>query len=137
MRPFYESSEDIQREQSVAAAAAIRWGCEARKLPKAYQLDWAFFRGTLKAWCEIKCRNTAHAAYPTLLLSAHKWNDGLTFAERFSVPFILLIKWRDGIRYWEVTDIKPEVQVGGRKDRGDAQDIEPCVHLPKELFKQL
>ena len=137
MRPVYETQTDRDLEAQVAYQVAAKFGCIAERTPRMYQMDWLLINKTLRSFVEIKRRNVDHNIYPTLILSAHKWHYGCSMAERFGVTFILVIEYTDGIRYWETKDIKPDVQMGGRCDRGDDQDMEPVIHLPIGLFKKL
>ena len=136
-RPLYETEADRTAEAQVAYTLAAQLGCIAERTPRAYQIDWLLMRRNLDSFVEIKRRQVPHNRYPTLMLSAHKWDYGRSMAERFDVGFYLAIEYTDGIYYWRTKDIKPEVRIGGRSDRGDDQDMEPVVHLPIELFAKL
>jgi hypothetical protein len=40
---------------------------------------------------------------------------------------------------FDVTELTPdyEIRIGGRRDRGDAADIEPMCHIPISAFRAL
>lgn len=137
MRPRYETERDRTGEERVALLAASVWRCEARRLPRAYPLDYAFFRNQLKAWVEIKRRTIASHESPFIILSAHKWDAGLAMAERFGVAFVLLVEFVDGVFYYVVQDTRPQLRFNGRKDRGDWQDMEPVVYIQTKDLKRL
>lgn len=137
MRPVYETAANVSAERRVATAFAAACKAQAHKTPKMYEIDWAMHRERLAAWVEVKCRNVVSTQYPTLILSCKKWDAGMRLAERFRVPFILVIGYRDGIFFWKAEDIQLDVGHGGRSDRGDWQDMEPVVHIPIELFTRL
>lgn len=136
-RPLYETQQDRDLEAQVAYTVAAGMGCIAERTPRSYQMDWLLMNKTLRYFLEIKRRNVKHDEYPTLLLSAHKWDYGRGMAERFGVGFLLAIEYQDGIWIWDTKDIKPNVKMGGRMDRGDDQDMEPVVHLPIELLSKI
>ena len=105
-----------------------RWNCTLRKLPIAYRVDCALFRaGKLSAWVEIKCRGKRYAE---MFLSLHKYMAGRDLAVASGVPFIIVYAFADGgILSVKTDDRTPLIDVGGRTDRNDWQDIEPMVVL--------
>jgi hypothetical protein len=141
MRPTYETAADRQNEKRVAQKAAATWGeCWAVKLPKQYRADFAFVdsKEAVLAWCEVKCRTNPHDRYPTYMLSLAKWMEAERMAESSGLPFYLLVEFTDGVYYLRVKKIDGlTVKMGGRTDRGDAQDVEPTIHIPIKHFKPL
>jgi hypothetical protein len=137
MRPLYESQSDLQNEFAVAALLAKRWSCEFRKLPIKYGVDFAVCQGRdIVAFAEIKCRSYSYSQLDRLggyMVSAHKWAVGLTLSRSFDVPLVLIVRLTDGI-FW-TKDTSGKLVMGGRSDRGDEQDIEPCVLLPMSSFR--
>jgi hypothetical protein len=128
MRPTYETTVNLQTETAVAAQLQQLWECRFVKTPKFYEFDYAIeSEDEVKAFCEIKVRGKH---YPTLLLSLHKWQQGLMTAENTGLPFLLIAKTPEGIFWHQITKKPYRIVVGGRKDRGDEQDIEPCVLIP-------
>jgi hypothetical protein len=138
MRPLYESSKDLENEQSVAAALSQAWGCSLNKLPMSYHVDWVLeSEGKLCAFAELKCRNNPRSKYPTLMLSLNKWVRGCELAKYSGVPFILVVRWSDGLFWIKHTDTPITTGIGGRHDRNDKQDIEPVVYINTEHFKEV
>ena len=138
MRPIYETDADLQREKEVQEALFLMWEVDFHKLPRAYHVDWMLTkRGEAKAFAELKCRNNPRSQYPTLMLSMHKWMHGKAMAQEIGGKFLVIVKWSDGIFYHTQGWCDVTYGVGGRKDRGDWQDIEPVVHIPVTDFKQL
>lgn len=131
-RPKYESQQDIELEAGVAKHLASKWSSDAVKLPKFYKCDWALKRGKkVGALLEIKCRKNASDKYPTIILSADKWTYLRQMDESLGVPAFFVAKFTDGIRF--IRPAKAQgftVEMGGRHDRGDWQDVEPVVHIP-------
>jgi hypothetical protein len=114
------------------------WEVDFHKLPRAYHVDWMLTkRGEAKAFAELKCRNNPRSQYPTLMLSMHKWMHGKAMAQEIGGKFLVIVKWSDGIFYHTQGWCDVTYGVGGRKDRGDSQDIEPVVHIPTDYFKRV
>ena len=56
------------------------------------------------------------------------------------LPFYLVVKFSDGLYYCEVSLLsyaQLTISFGGRTDRVDAQDVEPCVFFDTNLFKKV
>ena len=132
-RPAYESNENLSEEEKVAYFVAAAWGGEPVKLPKFYKCDWGIVKlGSIKALIEIKCRDFMPDKYPTLILSADKWTYLCCSDFALGIPCLFVARFADqSIRY-----IRPShqqgfiVNLGGRSDRSDWQDMEPVVHIP-------
>ena len=143
MRPTYESEEDLEREGGVAAIIEKLWDCKLAKLPISYHLDFAVTRAAkCVAFCEVKTRNYSMQDIDKMggyLLSLKKWTAARDLCLGSKVPFILVVKTLDGVYYAAFsTDFLPDdLLVRGRKDRGDWQDIEPCVLLHTKRFTQI
>ena len=138
MRPIYETSADLQREKEVQETLYLMWEVEFHKLPRAYHIDWMLTKkNETKAFAELKCRNNSRHQYPTLMLSMHKWMHGKSMAQEINGQFLVIVKWTDGIFYHKQGWCDVTYGVGGRKDRGDSQDIEPVVYIPTDFFKRV
>jgi hypothetical protein len=73
MRPIYETEENIAVEKSMAAWIEPIWKCKVRKLPRAYNLDYAVTRDNkITAWLELKRRYRTLSEHPTVFLSLQK-----------------------------------------------------------------
>jgi len=133
MRVRYEQQRDLDNEARVVRLMAEH-KIEMRKLPISYRLDYAMFRDNkLRGFAEVKTRSHKHDRYPTLMISLGKVVAAQHLADVTKTRSVLLVQYLDGI-FW--TDFKTphEVLMGGRTDRGDAADIEPCAHYPIEAF---
>lgn len=136
-RPLYESQADRTNEQEVATDLFRYWRCTAAKLPIRYEVDYALCRnGQIMAWAEIKCRTTPRGLYPTYMVSLGKVLAGLELQKRTNLPFLLVVRWSDSLG-WISGPTAREVTFGGRRDRADAADIEPMVHIPINQFALL
>lgn len=141
-RPFYEKQVDRDNESRIASILSAHWMCLIRKMKTACELDYSVERqGRLAAVMEIKCRNYTFDELNNmggLILSAHKWQAAKRWVETHHIDFLLVLGLRNGL-FRMVVDkgqawpILPLV-TAGRHDRGDSQDIEPCVLVPMSMF---
>jgi hypothetical protein len=134
-RPTYETQANIDAELSVMDVFAAAWQCQFHKTPRFYGFDYTITRDDhVRAFVEIKVRKKH---YPTLLLSLHKWQAGMALSRDTGLPFILIASTPQGLFWSEVKPGPMQIVVGGRNDRGDSQDKEPCVLLPYANMKRL
>jgi len=125
-------------EKEAADTLRIKHHLFCHKLPISYRIDWIVWKAgsnKLHGFIELKGRNNAHNTYPTLILSLAKYAAGCNLARITNTPFWVGVRWTDMLAFCRADDFVPEVQMGGRTDRGDSADIEPVVHLPAERFK--
>lgn len=136
-RPLYESPTDLANELDVAGVLAARWKVSPHKLPISYGVDFGLFRdGAPVAWAEIKCRTNARDRYATYCIALGKAQAGLTLSRVTGRPFAIVVRWTDCLGYLIVKSIE-DIRWGGRRDRGDAADLEPMAHWPTESFINL
>jgi hypothetical protein len=142
MRPQYETESDRQVETEVAAMLHDQYQLVCHKLPISYRVDWIVYApgsvtnpNRLHGFIELKGRKIPRNQYPTLILSLAKYAAGCDLARITNTPFWVGARWTDGVGFCRADGFVPEVQMGGRTDRGDSADIEPVVHLPIEGFK--
>lgn len=128
-----------ERRLALAFGRSLGWsGQGLSKLPIFYELDFAVTRGKkITAWLEVKERG---AYYPDWIFPYSKWLTGKRFSRDSGAPFYIVQAYpsKSGetkIIYLEVTEeLRPEIIMAGRTDRGDWQDIAPHVSLPDEWF---
>lgn len=157
MRERFETAADKTRQVKLAKDVERTMGWSLRPLMNGhYSLDYfAAEPGTSrgKAWVEVKCRNIKWGSYPTIMLSAGKWRDGVSLAMTTGLDFWLFFRFREGdvwsFRYPgreapttapHPTDFGPLGEVwceyGGRSnDDRDGQDTEPVMHIPLKLWQ--
>ena len=145
-RPIYETEQDLASEREVAGMLAERFNCLFSKMPIRYNLDYALKKTDDRCigYCEIKSRKYSMAEIDNFggyLMSVGKWASAKNLCESSCVPFLLAVRTTDGV--WaakfkpHTNDFRPDgVLVRGRKDRGDWQDVEPCVLLNVSRFKK-
>lgn len=134
-RPTYETASNLAAEMAVLRRLEHQWKCVGQKLPIAYQLDYALtVEDKIVAWAEIKCRTTK---YSDMYLSLHKWMAGKNLYRDTGLPFILVYSFKHEIYWKPVHNDNPELEIGGRWDRGDWQDTEPMAVFKLDTFKVL
>jgi len=140
-RKLYESKEDLNRESACINHCVSKWGTDFKKLPISYRLDFMVTSsGQAAGWVEIKCRTHKSNQYDTVMLSLSKWNAGIDLHEKSGLPFIFVVSFKDAVfRYlYSVEDSSINIRWGGRtRATRDIADIEPVVHIPINLFKNL
>ena len=144
MRPIYETQTDRNNEQRVARQLAALWDRSIVKLKMACVIDFAIFRdGKMVGVMEVKCRNYSSEAMDNMggvMLSAHKAQAGMTWAMMHNIAFAFAVELTDGIFVLFLTEHDDlsefNLEIMGRKDRGDAQDMEPCIVIPMKRFKK-
>jgi len=136
MRPIYESDTDLYNEREVINALNDLWQTQSTKLPRSYGLDYTLTRGgRVTAFVEIKCRTIPSWTYDTYMISLAKVLKAKSLGNNVGVPAFLVVRWNDMVGYVDLRIVALDVQVGGRKDRGDEQDIEPVCMIPIKEFK--
>lgn len=137
MRPTYETQKDRSNEREVIDFLCSKWKCSAHKTPQFYPVDWSLTKGNaVKAMVEVKVRTKSYDSY---LISGHKWSEAIKSSEALGVPYLLAVCWpemgRRVVRYVKVArGIHDRLIHGGRRDRGDDQDMEPMVEINMNKF---
>lgn len=141
MRPLYETAGDVNNEQAVARDVESAFQCRLVKLPIRYGLDYAIEdEGQIKAWAEVKVRNYTMKSIGNMggyLLSLGKWMAAKSLYESTNLPFVLIVRTTDGLYYSKFKSFIARVEIRGRQDRGDWQDMEPCVLIDVGRFNKL
>ena len=139
MRPVYETSKDRERESALAGKIAVMWDIQAKPNPKMYAIDYSFINdaGEVEGFGEIKTRTHPFGTFPTYMISSHKVASAKALASATGLDVFLIVEWSCGtVGYLSMVDAKPDsIQWGGRKDRGDKQDMEPVNHYEMRQFQ--
>ena len=139
MRQIYETQSDLENEKSISQVIENLCNLSLRKLSMKCFIDFIAFRNKKAvAVVEVKKRNNNHDTYPTLILSLAKYNRGAEFYRVNGLKFIFAVQFTDGCFFYEYRDDdRFEVELGGRTDRKDTEDIEPVIHIPINRMKSL
>ena len=134
-RPIYETSRDRDAERQIAETIAEKYNAKAIKAKRLYGLDWFFERdGYVVGMVEIKVRNYTRNHFETYMISADKVARIRLLSSVTGVPAFLFVSWRDGIGYINLSDEPDYNAIGGRRDRGDDQDVEVMLHYLIQRF---
>lgn len=142
-RPIYEREGDREREEFVAQCVAEHFGVTLQRNEALASSDYVLLTAKGKPFSilEIKCRYgytwTELNFKGTYLLSKHKWDTNTKIARDNGWAFSLAVadkhreiwmaRWREPFPKWDVFE-------GGRRDRNDKKDLEPCVWIPTSEF---
>lgn len=138
MRPTYETTDDRGREAEVLFALAETWGVEYLRTPRYAGADYLISRdGEVKALIEIKCRQNNFGKYPSYMVSLEKIGRLQAAAEVIKAVPVLVVGFTDSIAWIDASKAVGQVRFGGRQDRDDKQDMEPCVYIPMNQFRRL
>ena len=134
-RRLYENAANRKNEQAAKASLEASWSVMLRKLPIKYGAEWVAFRDD-QAVAVIEYKNRPHESsrFPTYLLSVHKWMSMRSLANTIGVPAVLVVEFKDGMRHYTLEAGTAKTSWAGRRDRDDADDMEPCMMIPMELF---
>tara|TARA_R110000803_G_scaffold209698_1_gene279845 strand:+ start:69 stop:488 length:420 start_codon:yes stop_codon:yes gene_type:complete len=139
LRKIYETQYDLDNEKSISEVIQSVCNLSLRKLSMKYFIDFIAFRNKKAvAVVEVKKRNNNHDTYPTLILSLAKYNRGVEFFKVNGLKFIFAVQFNDGCFFYKYKDgDRFAIELGGRIDRKDAEDIEPVIHIPINRMKKL
>jgi hypothetical protein len=138
MRPTYERQADREAEAAAVAKLARFGDLTPVKLPKFYKVDFALVGadGAIKRWIEVKCRTNEMWAYPTYMVSYHKYLDLLALQQASGIPACLVVQWQDALGVLRFP-APHKVGFGGRRDRGDNDDVEPVALINIAEFRRM
>jgi hypothetical protein len=136
-RPVYENAESLAEERRFASAIEERWNCRLRKQPRHFILDFAVERdGVIVGFAEIKCRNYRSDAFRDYMISLSKIARAREIKRVTGLDTALCVRFTNADLMRKITDDRTvSVGMGGRKDRGDPEDIETVAMIPLREFK--
>ena len=136
MRPKYETQKDLDNEQRVVEMLALH-GYRVEKLPMQYRLDFAIFKGDeCVAFGEMKRRYVESWKYPTVMISLSKVLAGRWLTQVTNKPSYLILLYNDKLMRLDLS-CDFDLRMGGRSDRGDAQDRDICAYFPVESLSEI
>lgn len=142
MRPIYETGDDRVREQFVADAVAAHWKVDLQREEQLETNDYKLLKnGRFFAILEVKFRKGYDWCQlrwmDTYMLSLDKWFRLWRLCAEHEVALCLAVADKHGEVWASTWRGKPpvyDVRQGGRRDRGDAKDIEEVIHIPIDEF---
>jgi hypothetical protein len=142
-RPIYESQSDINNERHVAEIMARVWNCEVLKLPRLWPADYCCVRGrNVEAFLEIKVRAYSFETLRAMggyMIDVRKIAALQSLVAATGKKAFLCVSLQGEVYFMPVaSDTQPgQVVMGGRRDRSDAADVEPCAIFAMEMFKPI
>jgi hypothetical protein len=141
MRPLYETQADRDGEREIVLQLCNAWDCMAEKGRELGFVDYYLYKPktNLIAVVEIKNRKTLSLnKFPAYMISKKKITNGLSIGNELAVPYLLVVNFAESLMFAEIKKgYKFKEAMGGRKDRGDPNDIEEVVFIPISLFKPI
>lgn len=135
-RPRNETAEDLEHEAAAGKIIQELTGFEILKLSEnQYSIDWCFCKNRrVVGYAEFKNRSRRIDPF---LLSLSKWRHGTSLALEAKVPFMVFVRWPDGLFLYKwKNDYTPRLEVLGSA-RGQNGDKEPCALIPIKFFKRI
>tara|TARA_Y100000593_G_scaffold52472_1_gene98535 strand:- start:774 stop:1244 length:471 start_codon:yes stop_codon:yes gene_type:complete len=133
-----ETEETKIAEREIMDALCLRWAARARKMHFKYVLDFMVFKGGRSiAWVEAKDRPNwgGHDSY---MLGLHKWMTASQYMLFTGLPTIIAVRLAGRLLTYKIAPPQAkhfEVIEGGRRDRSEPSDIEPCILIPLREFE--
>ena len=137
-RPYYENRKSLQKEHALAQGLEKRWECKLKKLPIKYMLDYAAWKNRqISAWVELKCRTIPFEQYDEYMISLAKVMAAKDLSRNTGLKSFLVVQWNNKTAFLQLDNADYELRMGGRKDRSDPDDIEPCCYFKLKDFTDL
>lgn len=137
MRPIYETDENKADERGFMQLMESK-GFDIKPAGKQYPIDFIIKKDGHTAVAEYKRRHHNFGTYPTVIMPLMKFTQGRTFSMFTLAHYLYYCEFNDGVYRADITNVFPSnLEVTGRKDRGDKMDLYPHVHLPINLFRRI
>ena len=148
-RKIYETGEHMQGER-LAQEKLVRW-CSGKNawgnvtaiaMPRLAGFDCILIdeKECVVAIVEIKVRASASNKFSEYLISLRKILELKAHASAMNTSGILLVQFTDCTMLLNVAKVDLsllKIMEGGRTDRGDPLDIEPCFLIPMSMFTRI
>ena len=133
-----ETAENRRAEQEIMDQLSLRWVAKAKKMHAMYTLDFMVFKANEGiAWVEAKDRQDWPDGRDYYMLALHKWKAAHEYLCYTKLPTVIAV-WLSGeLMTYNVSPIdlgQLKIIEGGRRDRDESSDLEPCVIIPIEKF---
>lgn len=148
MRPRYATVDQIQQQEKVREAAALRIGGTAIHR-RGERVNTVFVvpgsrPAKVLAWADIRCRTKLYYDDSfhdqSLMLDKLTWDALFGGLARHPEPIYIVLALPDQTYWTQVgLDLEKMIRVGpgGRNDRNDPEDREECVFIPFKAFLPL
>ena len=142
-RPVYETREHREAELELSKSVGEYFRCDLMKTPPFTHYDYLARRGD-ETIAIVECKVRYYTWYRLkewggYMIGKRKFDKLSTSSEKYGVPAMLVVKDKIGsIRAcsWLGKDHPSAMKIkeGGRTDRNDRQDMEPCCIIPTFQF---
>ena len=134
--PAYETKANLlDEEHAISSWLSRHPKLTYAKTPKFYPFDFYTMKdGVAQSFVEVKVRRADVSKYGSLIVSLQKLAAIGQYTDLTGIPSIILLHDENGLHSWRLTPGYLSVQRAGRTDRGDPNDMEPCVHIPFKAF---
>jgi hypothetical protein len=137
MRQLYETPQDREANARLADDFGRALGFALDIAPKACLFDyWVLTPIGQYGIAEMRIRSCEKEKHDTLFFSATKWRHLTQLADRFRIPFFLVVKWTNGQGYFLWRGQKFGKTFGGRSrmNMRDSYDQEELIQIPITEF---
>lgn len=140
--PLYESQADASSEREVANLIEHVTGWSMFKLDDRRSCpDWIAVDQDTKlvtAIIEIKVRTNKRHTYRTYMVDQSKWETVRRMARVMCVPGLIVVGFTDDVCWIDTSQLAGvEIELGGRNDRNDPNDIDWLYHVRSTRLKSL
>ena len=137
MRTLYETESDREANARLADDFGKALGFALDIAPKACLFDyWVLTPIGQYGIAELRVRACEKERHDTLFFSATKWRHLTQLADRFRIPFFLVVRWTNGQGYFLWRGQRFGKTFGGRSrmNMRDSYDQEELIQIPITEF---
>ena len=138
MRTLYETESDREANAKLADDFGKALGFAFDVAPRACLFDyWVLTPIGQYGIAELRVRACEKEKHDTLFFSATKWRHLTQLADRFRIPFFLVVRWTNGQGYFLWRGQKFNKSFGGRSrmNMRDSYDQEELIQIPITEFQ--
>ena len=138
MRTLYETESDREANAKLADDFGKALGFALDVAPRACLFDyWVLTPIGQYGIAELRVRACEKEKHDTLFFSATKWRHLTQLADRFRIPFFLVVRWTNGQGYFLWRGQKFNKSFGGRSrmNMRDSYDQEELIQIPITEFQ--
>lgn len=136
-----QTAAQRDREGELADRVGAVWDCTLRAFPAFSPIDWyAERQRRIVGLAELKTRRHVRGTYATVHVALRKWQALAQAEAALGVRGVFVIAWTDALGWasvWTLARHATGIVLGGRTDRGLANDVEPMLDVALEAFAPL
>ena len=141
-KPIYENDADAQNEAELAKFCEAKWNVKMVRQKKLAQFDYMACSGnTIKAFVEMRHRDTHYDDFDSVMISATKLVAAKQMQLISPIPHLFVVQWIDDvIAYANLNkfidggiELVRSPITNNRRNAPD--DLEAVAYVPKEIFQ--